>query len=96
MVSLSLDPVRPARGGIGLVGAGMSELGGASEAGSNRVAGVRAKEYPRYVLRGLIQRIHAASSRSGCFLYSPAGLSTGWDLLCVGWGLLIYFLRVKL
>lgn len=70
MVSLSLDPVRPARGGIGLVGAGMSEPGGASDAGSNRVAGVRAKEYPRYVLRGLIPRCHALSLSSAYFSFS--------------------------
>lgn len=86
MASLFLDPVRPACGGIGLVGAGMGEPGGAFGAGSNRVAGVRAKENPRYVLRGLIQRIYAASSLSGCFLYSPQGASTGRDLLCVGRG----------
>lgn len=34
MVSLSLDPVRPARGGIGLVGAGMGKPGGAFEVAS--------------------------------------------------------------
>lgn len=75
MVSLSLDPVRPARGGIGLVGAGMSEPGGASEVGSNRVAGVRAKEYPRYVERGLITRIYAFFLPGAYFSF---GLVSWW------------------
>lgn len=75
MASLSLDPVRPARAGIGLVGAGMGKRGGAFEAGFNRVAGVRAKENPRYVLRGLIPRFHALSLPGACFSF---GLVSWW------------------
>lgn len=75
MASLSLDPVRPARGGIGLVGAGIDKQCSAVEAGSNRVAGVRAKENPRYVLRGLIPRFHALSLPGACFSF---GLVSWW------------------